>query len=85
MVDVPKPPKRAVGKGLPPTSETLSVVMGNNTEKPESTVDVPMNLRVPEEFHQRVRQFALDHKTSVKKVTVKALEELMERMGSVPK
>lgn len=85
MVDVPKPPKRTVGKGLPPTSETLSVVMGNNTEKPESTGDVPMNLRVPEEFRQRVRQFALDHKTSVKKATVKALEELMERMGSAPK
>lgn len=82
MVDVPKPPKRPIGKGLPPTSETLSVVMGNNTEKPESTGDVPMNLRVPADFHQRVRQFALDHKTSVKKTTIKALEEMMDRMGS---
>ena len=82
MVDVPKPPKRNAGKGTPPTSETLSSVMGNNTEKPERAGDVPMNLRVPAEFHQRVRQFALDHKTTVKKATIMALEEFMDRMGA---
>lgn len=82
MVDVPKPPKRNKGKGAPPNSETLSTVMGNNTEKPEREGDVPMNLRVPAEFHRRVKQFSLDHDISVKQATIKALEELMLRMGT---
>lgn len=86
MVDIPKPPrKKATGKGPLPTNDTPSSVMGNNTDKPELAGDSPMNLRVPEEFHRRVKQFALDHKTSVKKATIQALEELMDRMGSAKK
>lgn len=79
---VPPPPKRSVGKGEPPTSETPSTVVGNNTEKPETKGDVPMNLRVPDDFKARVMQFALDNRTSVKKVTVQALEEFMKRAGA---
>nr|WP_260630518.1 hypothetical protein [Pseudomonas syringae] len=49
-------------------------------QKPKK--DVPMNLRVPDEFKRRVDQFALDHRVSVKKVTMQALEEFMNRAGA---
>ncbi|MCQ2992386.1 hypothetical protein NLO72_24615 [Pseudomonas tremae] len=82
MVNIPKPPSRVTGKGTPPRSDDLSTVVGNNTEKPEAKKDVPMNLRVPDEFKRRVDQFALDHRVSVKKVTMQALEEFMNRAGA---
>ncbi|WPP02575.1 hypothetical protein SFA35_26105 (plasmid) [Pseudomonas sp. HR96] len=82
MAAIPKPPARLSGKGTPPTSDIPSTVVGNNTEKPEAKKEVPMNLRVPDEFKRRVDQFALDHRTSVKKITMQALEELMNRAGA---
>ncbi|WP_080223345.1 hypothetical protein [Pseudomonas syringae] len=74
MVNIPKPPSRVTGKGTPPRSDDLSTVVGNNTEKPEAKKDVPMNLRVPDEFKRRVDQFAL--------ITMQALEEFMNRAGA---
>jgi hypothetical protein len=82
MATIPKPPSRLSGKGVPPTSDAPSAVVGNNTEKPEARKEVPMNLRVPDDFKRRVDQFALDHRTSVKKITMQALEELMDRAGA---
>nr|UVN18032.1 hypothetical protein pPsy0479b_00074 [Pseudomonas syringae] len=39
MVNIPKPPSRVKGKGIPPRSDDLSTVVGNNTEnqKPKKT------------------------------------------------
>lgn len=74
------PPKKPAGKGLPPTTEAPSV--GNNTARREEGKDVPMNLRVEAAFLRRVKQYALDHDTSVKAATVRALNDLMDRAGT---
>lgn len=79
MVAKVAPPKR-VGKGVPPSSDTPAV--GNNTSRREDGKDVPMNLRVDPAFARRVKQYALDHDTSVKAATVQALTELMDRAGT---
>lgn len=72
-------PKRP-GKGAPPSSESPDV--GNNTVRREDGKDTPMNLRVDPLFLKRVKQYALDHDTSVKAATVKALTEMMDRAGT---
>jgi hypothetical protein len=74
------PPPKTTGKGVPPTSNEPSV--GNNTARREEGKDVPMNLRVEAAFLRRVKQYALDHDTSVKAATVKALTDLMDRAGT---
>lgn len=73
------PPKR-VGKGAPPSPQSPAV--GNNTSRKEEGKDIPMNLRVDPAFARRVKQYALDHDTSVKAAVVQAMTEMMDRAGT---
>jgi hypothetical protein len=79
MVAKLAPPNRT-SKGAPPKNDTPAV--GNNTSRREDGKDVPMNLRVDPAFARRVKQYALDHDTSVKAAAVQALTELMDRAGT---
>lgn len=81
MTTVPKPPK-AVGKGTPPTTAKAPHVVSNNTTKPAADKPVTMNLLVQESYRQKVKQFALDHKMSVKDVMTNAIDEYMARHGA---
>lgn len=81
MVAKLAPPKRSgLGKGAPPSTETSAV--GNNTQRKEDGKDTPMNLRVDPAFARRVKQYALDHDTSVKAAVVQAMTEMMDRAGT---
>lgn len=62
-VKTPKPPRKNT-KGAPPGSAADSVVIGNHTEKPNSTKGVPLNFTVSAEFRKEWHLFARTHDMS---------------------
>jgi len=69
------PPKKAIGKGVPPASQDAS----NNLVKNMEGDLVAFNFRVPAEFRKKVRQHALDHDTTAVKIMMDALDEYINK------
>lgn len=76
-----KPSMKPSTKGAPPSVETSSPVVGNNTSKPEAGVTVPLNFRVPHEIRREVRVFAADHDMDMVDVFLDAWEEYKKIKG----
>lgn len=75
------PSKKPGPKGLPPTPEEPTHVVGNATSKPGAGNEVPCNFRVDPEFRKRLKAFAVAHDTSMVEVFKNAVEEYMAKRG----
>lgn len=75
------PSKKPGPKGLPPTPQETSHIVGNNTQKPEAGQTVPCNFRVSPEFRRRLKSFAATHDMSMVEVFEKAVDEYIAKRG----
>ena len=76
-----KPSMKPSRKGAPPSVETPSPVVGNNTSKPEAGSTVPMNLRVPAATHLEVKIFAAENNMKMVEVMLEAWEMYKKAKG----
>lgn len=76
-----KPSMKPSTKGAPPSVETSSPVVGNNTSKPEAGSTVPLNFRVAAEIRREVRVFAADHDMDMVDVFLDAWAEYKKIKG----
>lgn len=53
--------KKPNSKGAPPSLESPSPVVGNNTSKPEAGETVPLNFRVSPEMRREFKAFAAEN------------------------
>lgn len=56
-----KPSMKPSSKGSPPSVNSPSPVVGNNTSKPEAGETVPLNFRVDPEMRREFKAFAAEH------------------------
>lgn len=73
--------KKPNSKGAPPSLESPSPVVGNNTSKPEAGELVPLNFRVPAEIRREVRAFKVDHDINMVDIFLEAWELYKREKG----
>jgi hypothetical protein len=66
--------KKPNSKGAPPSLETPSPVVGNNTSKPEAGETVSLNFRVRPEMRREFKAFAAEHEMRM----IEVLEDMWE-------
>lgn len=66
--------KKPNSKGAPPSLETASPVVGNNTSKPAAGDVVPLNFRVSPEMRREFKAFAAEHEMPMVDVFKEAWE-----------
>lgn len=76
--------KVKLGKGALPKREAPAPVVGEHTHNPETGELVACNFRVPLEFRTALNTFAASHNMAAVNVMMRAVRELMERVGSDP-
>lgn len=76
-----KPNLKRSSKGAPPTANSPSPVVGNNTSKPEAGEKVPLNFRVSPEMRRDFKAFAVEHDMQMVEVLEKAWETYKATKG----
>ncbi len=81
-VQAPKKPAAKTTKGAPPVAAAAAPTSGKaNTEKAGSGDLVPLNFKVPSEFHQEFKMLATMHKMSMVDTLKEAFELLKKQKG----
>ncbi|MGL5334860.1 MAG: hypothetical protein ACRC9R_01730 [Enterovibrio sp.] len=68
------PPKNKLQKGVPPSDNTTTNVVGNNTSKPASREYKPLNFKVDAEFCREFKTFAASNDMKMNELLRQAFE-----------
>lgn len=80
QINVPKPPRRAAGKGEPPQSAADTVVVGNNTKTAGAKL-VDIGFKVSPEFRKNFRIFCAQHDLGQVEAFREAMADYMKKKG----
>lgn len=80
-VQAPKKPTAKTTKGAPPAAAAAPTSGKANTERAGSADLVPLNFKVPEEFHYEFKDFAHVHRMSMVGLLKAAFELIKKEKG----
>lgn len=80
QIRVPKPPRRAGGKGEPPQSAADTVVVGNNTKTAGAKL-VDVGFKVTPEYRKNFRLFCATHDLGQVDAFKEAMADYMRKKG----
>ena len=80
QITVPKPPRRAAGKGEPPQSAADTSVVGNNTTT-AGTKLVDIGFKVTAEYRKNFRIFCAQHDLGQVEAFREAMADYMKKKG----